>query len=226
MNRIPLDLLLLPVLVSAALPAQPAQVQPVPTPTFVAEFTDPALSPAHWTLAFAPDGSGRFHSDAAPPPAGGLQQIDAPGVDRPIQLTPDFARRAFEIARTHDWFNRDCESHLKVAFQGWKKLAYSGPEGAGACTFNFSRDKEIQALGDSLVGVAETLREGARLEMLLQHDRLGLDLEIQYLAEAAKDGRAEQLCVIRETLERLAHDDQVLDRVRKRALLLLKQPGT
>jgi hypothetical protein len=62
--------------------------------------------------------------------------------------------------------------------------------------------------------------------MLLQHDRLGLDKEMEYLVDAAGDGRAQQICAIREILVRLAEDDEVLDRVRKRAKLLLVQAGT
>ena len=97
-----------------------------------------------------------------------------------MQVSAEFAERVFQTVRQHNLFNADCESHMKVAFQGWKKLSYSGPEGVGSCAFNYSKDKEIQALGDSLVSVAGTILEGARLEMLLQHDRLGLDSEMEY----------------------------------------------
>ena len=91
-----------------------------------------------------------------------------------------------------------------MAFQGLKKLTYTGPEGEGSCEFNYSRDTEIQSLGDSLVAVATTIIEGARLETLLQHDPLGLDQEIQNVQEAAGDGRAQQICSIRDILERLS----------------------
>jgi hypothetical protein len=62
--------------------------------------------------------------------------------------------------------------------------------------------------------------------MLMQHDRLGLDKEMEYLCDAAKDGRMSQICAIREILERLAGDDEVMERVRKRARILLAQAGT
>ena len=110
---------------------------------------------------------------------------------------------------------------MKVAFQGWKKLSYAGPEGEGSCLFNYSKDKEIQALGDSLVAVVGTILAGARIEKLLQYDRLGLDRELEYLTEAVKDGRVQQIGVIRATLERLVADPAIMDRVRKRARLLL-----
>jgi hypothetical protein len=57
--------------------------------------------------------------------------------------------------------------------------------------------------------------------MFLQHDPLGLDAETEYLVEAASDGRAQQIVAIRAILERLAEDERVMERVRKRARVLL-----
>ena len=190
-------------------------------PVLQVEYFNPGLSPSHWTLTIHPDGNGHFHSERGNIPVKNTQAIDAPNVDRDIQLSAGFAERVFQAARDHKWFNVDCESHVKVAFQGWKKFSYSGPEGQGACTFNYSRDKEIQALGDSLMSVVGTILTGARLEMLLQHDPLGLDSEMEYLVQAVRDGRAQQICVIRGILVRLEEDPGVMDRVRKRARILL-----
>ena len=190
-----------------------------------ATYSNPGTSPPQWTLILHPDGSGHFHSELGSTQTAGMQTADAPNVDRDIQVSDAFAGRVFAAASHHKWFSTDCESHLKVAFQGWKKLSYSGPDGHGSCVFNYSKDKEIQALGDSLVAVAGTIVEGARLEMLLQYDRLGLDKETEYLVEAVGDGRAQQLGTIREILERLAGDEGVMDRVRKRARVLLARAG-
>jgi hypothetical protein len=146
-------------------------------------------------------------------------------VDRDIRVNAQFAARVFLIAQRHKLFSNPCESHMKVAFEGWKRLSYSGPDGEGACEFNYSKDAEIQALGDSLVSVAATINEGARLESLLQHDRLGLDKEMEYIVEAAGAGRLQQICAIRGILQRLAEDESVLDRVRTRARMLLATEG-
>ena len=201
--------------------AAQAQTQPGSDPLFQVDFSDPGLSPSQWTLTFHPDGSGHFRSQMGKPPDNASPQMTAPGVDRDIQVSAAFAAGVFEAAERHKWFNESCESHLKVAFQGWKTLTYTGPQGQGSCTFNYSKDKEIQELGESLEAVAQSVLEGARLELLLQHDRLGLDAEMDFLTEAAEDGRVQQLCVIHDILERLAQDDSVLERVRKRARTLL-----
>jgi len=142
-------------------------------------------------------------------------------VDRDIKVSAQFAGRVFQVAHQYNLFHSACDSHMKVAFQGWKKLSYSGPDGSGQCTFNYSKEKGIEWLGESLVAVASTIVEGARLENLLQHDPLGLDREMGFLMEATADGRIQQICSIQGILERLADDPAVMDRVRKRARTLM-----
>ena len=191
------------------------------TPVFQAEYTNPGLTPSHWTLTIHPDGSGHFRSERGNAPRGEQMTMDAPNVDRDVRVSAEFADRVFLAARQHRLFAEDCEGHLKVAFQGTKKLSYNGPEGQGSCAFNFARDKDVQALADSLVAVAGTIVEGGRLEALLQHDPLGLDRETEYLVEAAGDGRAAQIGAIRGILERLADDEGVMERVKRRVRVLL-----
>ncbi len=208
------------VLAAIALAAH-GQTASVSDPVIQIDYSNPGLSPPEWTMTLHADGSGHFRSQTGKAPASGLKQIEVPSMDRDIEVSAEFAGRVFDVAQRHHWFNDACESHLKVAFQGWKTLTYTGPRQHGACTFNYSKDKDIQTLGDSMQAVAETILEGARLQLLLQHDPLGLDQEMDYLTEAVHDGRAQQVCVIRSILERLAQDDGVLDRVRKRARELL-----
>jgi hypothetical protein len=202
-----------------------SQTATVADPVFAMDYSNPGLSPSHWTLTIHPDGSGHFQSErGAVPPTGqhdGGDGIEAPSVDRDIAVSPEYAKSVFQTAHRHGLFAVECESHMKVAFQGWKKLSYRGPDGEGSCAFNYAKEKDIQALGDSGVAVAATIIEGARIEMLMQHDRLGLDNETQFLVEAAKDGRVQQIGAIRGILERLANDPAILERARKRARVLL-----
>jgi hypothetical protein len=185
------------------------------------DFSNPGLAPAHWVLTLSPDGSGHFRSERGNAPADPSQGFEAANVDRDIKVSAQFAGHVFEVVHLHSNLRSECESHMKVAFQGWKKLTYSGPDGAGSCTFNYSKDKQIQELGESLVAVASAIVEGARLETLLQHDRLGLDKEMEFLVEATGDGRVQQIGAIQGILQRLADDPEVMDRVRKRARQLL-----
>ena len=192
-----------------------------PGAVFTVDYTNPSVAPSHWILTIYPDGGGHFHSERGSAPSPDPPILEAPNVDRDIHVSGEFAERVFETAHQSAMVKGECESHMKVAFQGWKKLTYAGPQGEWSCEFNYSRDKQVQALGDSLVAVASTILEGARLEALLQHDRLGLDREMEFVADAVSDGRLVQICTIRGILERLAEDPGVMERVRKRARLLL-----
>jgi len=188
------------------------------------EFSNPNIVPSHWTLTLHPDGSGHFHAErGSGPPADGLETMEPTTVNRDIQLSQAFTDRVFETVRHHKFMDVTCESHLKVAFQGWKKITYTGPDGQGSCEFNYSKDRDIENLGEWLVGVANTITEGARLQMVLLHDPLGLDKEMQYLLEASGDGRLQQVCAISGILQRVEDDPEVMDRVRKRARILLEQ---
>ena len=225
--------LLLAISLAVGAQVQVAQVQgaelqaaPAADPVVQVDFSNPALSPPQWTIVLHPDGSGHFRSQAQKTPTAGMKVIEAPSVDRDIQLSKEFAGHVFDTAGHHNWFNVPCEGHLKVAFEGWKTLTYTGPAGKGSCTFNYSRDKEIQTLGESMQAVAETILEGARFEVLLQHDRLGLDQEMEYFTQAVEDGRAQEVYAIRDILERLAEDTAVLERVRKQAKDLLAHATT
>jgi hypothetical protein len=187
------------------------------------DFSNPGLTPAKWTLELHPDGSAHFHADSGAITAAQIHAIEPTAVDRDVQLSQQFADRVFDTVHHHNLLNEGCESHLKVAFQGWKKLAYSGPDGVGSCEFNYSKNRDIQSLGESLVGVASTIVEGARLELLLQHDPLGLDKEMEYLKEASDDGRLQQMCAIQGILTKLVDNPGVMERVRRQARLLLAQ---
>ena len=187
------------------------------------DFSNPGLTPAKWTLVLHPDGSAHFHADSGAITAAQLHVIEPTTVDRDVQLSQQFADRVFDTVHHHNLLNDGCESHLKVAFQGWKKMTYSGPDGDGSCEFNYSKNRDIQSLGESMVAVASTIIEGARLELLLQHDPLGLDKEMDYLKEASEDGRLQQMGAIRGILTKLVNDPEVMERVRRRARLLLAE---
>jgi hypothetical protein len=90
------------------------------SPVVVVDFTNPSISPSHWVITLHSDGSGHFHSDRGESPSNEAKEIDVPFIDRDIQVSPSFAAHVFQTAQQHHWFNEECESHLKVAFQGWK----------------------------------------------------------------------------------------------------------
>jgi len=185
------------------------------------DYSNPGITPPKWTMVIHTDGNSHFHAERGEATPDQIQTIQPGQIDRDVVLSKDFTNKVFDTIHRHNLLNEPCESHLKVAFQGWKKIAYSGPDGQGACEFNYSKNKDIQALGDSFVATAATIVEGARVELLLQHDPLGLDKEMEFLLEASDDGRLQQMCAIQGILTKLEDDPAVMERVRKRARQLL-----
>jgi len=192
-------------------------------PLFQAEYSNPGLVPAHWTLEIHPDGTAHFRSQRGDAQRAEGLGIEPPDVDRDFKLSAGFADRVFQVAHRKKLFDVECDSHLKLAYQGTKKLTYRGPDGQGSCEFNYSKDNQIESLSDDLISVANTLIEGSRLQSLFLHDRLGLDKATELLSQSVADGRAQQLGAIREILERLADDESVMERVRRRARALMNQ---
>lgn len=206
---------------SEAAPQHLSQHEPANEPVFIATFSNPELAPSEWKLTLYPDGTGHFHADRTNSTAPKPETIEPIIIDRDVKLSPAFTAEVFAVARKEHFFQIECQSRIKVAFQGWKTLTYRGPDGQGSCRFNYSKQKNIEALGDSMVAVASTLIEGARLELLLQHEPLGLDREMGYIVDASEDGRMAQIYAIQDILRRLERDPAVMSRVRKRARLLL-----
>ncbi|MGB6191334.1 MAG: hypothetical protein WBF42_02615 [Terracidiphilus sp.] len=188
------------------------------------DYSNPGLVPANWTLLLRADGSGHFHSERGTAKPGETLSIQPVAVDRDVRLSSAFTAHVFDIMHKQKNLNEGCESHLKVAYQGTKRFTFTSPEdGAESCEFNYSKNHEIQSLSDSFVAVATTILAGARLELLLQHDPLGLDQEMQFLVDGTKDGRVQQMCAIRGILQKLQDDPSVMERVRKRAGMLLAE---
>lgn len=191
-------------------------------------FEHPQLDPSSYILLIHEDGSGRYQSGAgaAPGPndtdsAISASVVSAP-VTRDIQIHDPLLSTFFQDARAHQFFAITCEapgSH--VAFTGKKTISYTGPDGHGECTYNWSHDQQLNQLANDLMAVAYTIEEGRRLALEHLHDRLALDAELQGLQEAAKDHRALELENIAPELQSIANDQAVMNRARSRARALL-----
>jgi hypothetical protein len=69
--------------------------------------------------------------------------------------------------------------------------------------------------------IANTVQAGVELDRLHRYDRLGLDAVMRRLAADVKEHRAVEVIAIQPTLQRLAEDEAVMERVRARAQELL-----
>ena len=213
------------VLLVAILAIPAAQTpEPVRQNTVSFSFDRPGLPVPHFTLSIQEDGTAAYHATAAPaaPEAGSASQ--AQDLERTVTLSPATVQKVFKIARELKFFNVPCASKAKnVADTGRKVLAYTGTDGSGTCTYNYSESKGVTALTDTFLAISYTMYEGQRLESRHRYDRLGLDDEMASLTHAAQEGQALELGTIASTLNSIASDVDLLQRVRLRAAKLLEQ---
>jgi len=143
---------------------------------------------------------------------------------RPANISAATAARIFKLADQLDHFNKICASKAKnIADSGTKTLTYSGPDGTGSCTYNYSELKDVQALTDIFQAIAETMDQGRELDHLHRYDRLGLDAALKSLSEELAGGRALEIGTIATSLHSIATDPEVMERVRTRANAMLAQ---
>lgn len=181
------------------------------------------LQPSQYVLTIREDGSGRYQSEASTSPSTDQSDLPTVGQDRAIQISSARRAKIFAAARRSKYFNISCDtgdSHL--AFQGTKTLAYDGADGHGNCTYNWSKDKQIDMLTSEFQGIALTLETGARLEIEYLHSRLRLDAELDQLSQLVQQGQAIELANIAPCLQKIAGDDAILHTAQRRARELLK----
>lgn len=205
------------VLTAAPLAAQsPARI--------VYTFDHPQLQPTRYTITIDESGMGHFVSQPGPADPNSTDDVFPAPMDRDIRLDDSLRAGLFSYARAHGYFDARCDrGNAGLAFTGNKTLAYTGPDGHGTCAFIWASDPVLQRLADQLNAVAFTIEIGRRLDVEVQHDRLGLDSELETLQDAIKDQRASDLPNIAGELQAIAGDQQVMDRARKRASALLSR---
>jgi hypothetical protein len=199
--------------------------QPTPAKSVRFDFDRPGLPVPKYSLTISADGSAAYKGVAV----SASSHVDSSLPAQPFAVAGDHAvisnatlRKIFSLAKSAKYFNMTCASKAKnIADTGNKTLTYAGPDGAGACTYNYTENNNVQALTEIFQGIAETLDEGRQLEYLQRYDRLGLDAAIAFLAQEVSEGRALELGTIAGTLQSLAGDAQVMQRVRTRANTLL-----
>lgn len=181
-----------------------------------------------YKLIIHDDGSGSYAGEALLPPTryGPAQSSSAAPFQRDLRLAPATTARIFDLAAQLNHFNRSCASKAKnIADTGTKIISYSGPDGSGSCTYNYTEIKELVALTEMIQGITETLDEGRELDRLHRYDRLGLDAAMTFLDQEAAAGRALDLETIGDSLRAIAGDSDVLARVRAKANAMLVQIG-
>jgi hypothetical protein len=195
-------------------------------PTISFDFDRAGLPVPRFTLVLHRDGTGTYHADEVERRSAdsALQQVSLRQVDRAVALTPETAAKVFQMAQTLNHFTGFCGTKFKnIADTGKKTLTYSGPDGVGSCTYNYSDDKTVAALTNLVFGIVYTMDVGRRLDFERRFDRLGLDAELISLEHAVEEKNALELGNIAPTLRAIASNQEMMQRVRVRATKLLEQ---
>src|SRR5271154_6257443 len=182
--------------VTAALTLALSQAVPPPTaaspsPEIRFSFEHAQLDPAQYALVTREDGSGNYQSTPGPVSTSGSDGFASTPQQRDIVVRDPLLASLFRTARGHHFFAIECEApDSHVAFTGKKTVAYAGPDGRGKCTYNWSRDQQLNQLAEDMMAVAYTVYEGNRLAIMHTHSRLSLDSELENLQDAVKNHRA------------------------------------
>jgi len=202
--------------------AAPAKAQAVVS----FQFERSGLPVPKFTLTLKEDGTGRYEADQAemPATANSMRGQAAQHIDRAILISSTTTSKIFKDARSLKDFNVECASNAKnIADTGKKTLTYTGADGSGSCTYNYSENKTVQVLTDRFEAIAFTMDEGRRFEFLHKYDRLGLDAEMITFSQEVDAGRALELGTISPVLASLVDDGAVIQRVRLKAKKMLEQ---
>lgn len=215
-----------PLIAQATQPEHPEfrdeAVTPQATATITFRFENAQLQPAKYEMTVHADGTGHYVSHAGSAPPDDIADLPARGQEREIRLTAANVQKLFSIAAKEHHFATKCEAAgSKVAFQGTKTLMYEGPDGQGACTYNYSQDQKIQWISTEFIGLSATLEEGRRLNVEHEHGRLALDAELETLETLVHEGQATEVQNIAATLTAITSDEAVMVRARRRAQALL-----
>jgi hypothetical protein len=186
-------------------------------------FERTGLPVPRFTLSVDRNGLGTYTGEQAQTVVRGVPaQPETLTFERKFALSSQTTGRIFKLAEELDHFNIACASKAKnVADTGTKTLTYIAPGTMHSCTFNYTENKNVSALTDLFLAIAETMDEGRTIDHLHRYDRLGLDAELQSFSREVAEGHAVELGTIASTLRAIAEDADLMQRVRTQARALL-----
>lgn len=184
------------------------------------DFEEQGQAVPHWQVQLGPDGKGKYMELSGNSAEQGPPQAQAISVSR---HTMDLLLAGAD----HINGKKPCESRARnLAQTGKKKLTYVYGAASNTCEFNYSDDETLMHVVAGFQAIADTMQYSPRLAHLHRFDRLGLDVEIENLVAAVKDGRAIEVGNIAPVLQSIVEDERVIDRVRRKAARLLQDASS
>ncbi len=195
------------------------QTEAPATVTFTLDF--PASQPEHYSIRVQSDGSARYQSSGRL----SADSDETDSFDLAFTVAPETRQRIFDLTAKAGFFQKDVDSHHKVAFTGKKTLTYGDAHRRGESTYNYSSNPAVQDLTNLFQSLSATLEFGHRLQYDRQYQKLALDEELKRMEEMARDNSLVDVAAIQPILDQIIADPSVINVTRARAQRLLERAG-
>jgi len=151
--------------------------------------------------------------------AGEAEYREAVDDDLPVKFTLDAAsvKEVYGLAEKLEFFKHPLESPLKVAFMGTKTFRFENGGGKTEVKFNYTEDKDAQALQDWFERMAESAQHRIELERTVKYDRLGVVHALLLLESAIERDRVVALEQFLPLLDRVVANENYMHTARVRA---------
>ncbi len=151
--------------------------------------------------------------------SGAGEYREAADDDNPLkfQLRAEEAAEIFGLAEKLDYFSRNLEAPVKVAFMGMKSFRYEGGGKKGETKFNYSDDPDARTLADWFERIAESEQHLINLERAAKFDKLGVLKALLQLESAMDRKRLVGATQYLPMLDRIIKNESYMHTARVRA---------
>lgn len=151
--------------------------------------------------------------------AGDTEYREAVDDDLPVKFKLDSAtaQEIYGLAEKLEFFKHPLESPLKVAFMGTKTFRLENGAGKTEVKYNYTENKDAQALQDWFERMAESAQHRIELERTIKYDRLGVVNALMLLESALERDRMVAPEQFLPLLDRIVANENFMHTARTRA---------
>ena len=187
----------------------------LPTVWFQVEW--PAANPSRYVVAV--DSAGHAAYSSIGTEVTGRSAGDAYTIE--FQMSPASTQMVFGAAERLRYFDGKFEFKKRVAFTGSKTLTYADSARHLSTTYNYSDNRDVDALTHLFGGISATMEFDHRLQFMMRYNKLGLYDELKQMLSAANAGWLAELQIVAPTLQAIANDRTVMHVARVTASQIL-----
>jgi hypothetical protein len=153
-----------------------------------------------------------------------IRQLDDDPDPQPVEISPEFAARLFELAAELKHFDGiELDVKRRLANLGEKTFRYESGAEASETTFNYTVNQTAVQLLQAFEGIAR--QEGHRQTLLhrLRFDRLGVNDALLALETDLRRGLIPEPVRLAPVLDAVSNDSRVIEMARSRARALAER---